>query len=211
MPPKRKKKAEAQIARPLAPTRSPPGTPSAAAAALVRGDPRGRRRAARRLPRSARRPLAGPRRAAARQGRADALPARPLRGARQAADRRDRRARPLPRSDHRRAQPRTAATGRPTATTGSARCEASGRARSWRSSCPSPRSPTRSWRSTPRRRTTCARSRSRSSAWRATSPPRDSRPEKDYALEFEEAAFLTLGVCYEQNGRFAGGAYHALS
>ena len=38
--------------------------------------------------------------------------------------------------------------------------------------------------------------------------PVDSRPEKDYALEFEEAAFLTLGVCYEKNGRFAGGAYH---
>jgi ParB family chromosome partitioning protein len=32
--------------------------------------------------------------------------------------------------------------------------------------------------------------------------------EKDYALEFEEAAFLTLGACYESNGRFAGGAYH---
>lgn len=40
--------------------------------------------------------------------------------------------------------------------------------------------------------------------------PRDSLSEKDYELEFEEAAFLTLGVCYEQNGRFAGGAYHAL-
>ncbi len=32
--------------------------------------------------------------------------------------------------------------------------------------------------------------------------------EKDFALEFEEAAFLTLGLCYEKNGRFAGGAYH---
>jgi len=38
----------------------------------------------------------------------------------------------------------------------------------------------------------------------------DARPEKDYALEFEEPAFLTLGVCYEKNGRFAGGAYHPL-
>jgi ParB family transcriptional regulator, chromosome partitioning protein len=36
----------------------------------------------------------------------------------------------------------------------------------------------------------------------------DGRAEDDYALEFEEAAFLTLGVCYETNGRFAGGAYH---
>lgn len=34
--------------------------------------------------------------------------------------------------------------------------------------------------------------------------------EKVYEFEFEEAAFLTLGVCYEQNGRFAGGAYHPL-
>ena len=40
--------------------------------------------------------------------------------------------------------------------------------------------------------------------------PRGDLSEKDYALEFEEAAFLTLGVCYEQNGRFAGGAYHSL-
>jgi ParB family chromosome partitioning protein len=33
-------------------------------------------------------------------------------------------------------------------------------------------------------------------------------PEKDYALDFEEPSFLTLGVCYEKNGRFPGGAYH---
>ena len=39
---------------------------------------------------------------------------------------------------------------------------------------------------------------------------RDGLAEQDYALEFEEAAFLTLGVCYEKNGRFAGGAYHPL-
>ena len=38
----------------------------------------------------------------------------------------------------------------------------------------------------------------------------DGGPESQYALEFEEAAFLTLGVCYEKNGRFAGGAYHPL-
>jgi ParB family chromosome partitioning protein len=36
----------------------------------------------------------------------------------------------------------------------------------------------------------------------------DGRPEKDYAIEFEEPGLLTLGVCYEKNGRFAGGAYH---
>ena len=36
----------------------------------------------------------------------------------------------------------------------------------------------------------------------------DDRPEREYAIEFEEAALLTLGFCYEKNGRFAGGAYH---
>ena len=39
---------------------------------------------------------------------------------------------------------------------------------------------------------------------------RGSAPEKQYALEFEEPALLTLGVCYERNGRFAGGAYHPI-
>lgn len=37
-----------------------------------------------------------------------------------------------------------------------------------------------------------------------------SRPEKDYELEFEEPALLTLGLCYEKRGRFAGGAYHPM-
>ena len=36
----------------------------------------------------------------------------------------------------------------------------------------------------------------------------DGRPEKEYAIEFEEPGLLTLGVCYEKNGRFAGGAYN---
>jgi ParB family chromosome partitioning protein len=36
----------------------------------------------------------------------------------------------------------------------------------------------------------------------------DDRPEKEFAIEFEEAALVTLGMCYQQNGRFAGGAYH---
>jgi len=34
------------------------------------------------------------------------------------------------------------------------------------------------------------------------------KAEKDYAVEFEEPALLTLGVCYEKNGRFPGGAYN---
>ena len=36
----------------------------------------------------------------------------------------------------------------------------------------------------------------------------DPLPEKDYAIDFEEPALLTLGICYEKNGRFPGGAYH---
>jgi ParB family chromosome partitioning protein len=34
------------------------------------------------------------------------------------------------------------------------------------------------------------------------------RPEKEFEAEFEEAALLTLGVCYQTNGRFAGSAFH---
>ena len=36
----------------------------------------------------------------------------------------------------------------------------------------------------------------------------EPRREQDYALEFEEPAFLTLGITYEQRGRFSGGAYN---
>ena len=35
----------------------------------------------------------------------------------------------------------------------------------------------------------------------------DPRPEKEFALEFEEPSFLTLGATYEKKGRFSGGAY----
>jgi ParB family chromosome partitioning protein len=38
----------------------------------------------------------------------------------------------------------------------------------------------------------------------------DDRPEKDYEIEFEEAALITLGLCYQVNGRFSGGAYHPI-
>jgi ParB family chromosome partitioning protein len=34
--------------------------------------------------------------------------------------------------------------------------------------------------------------------------------ESDHAFEFEEAPFITLGVCYERNGRFGGGAYSSI-
>ena len=36
----------------------------------------------------------------------------------------------------------------------------------------------------------------------------DDRPEKEYETEFEEASLVTLGLCYQQNGRFSGGVYH---
>ena len=38
----------------------------------------------------------------------------------------------------------------------------------------------------------------------------DDRPEREFAIEFEEAALVTLGLCYQQNGRFSGGAYHPI-
>jgi ParB family chromosome partitioning protein len=33
------------------------------------------------------------------------------------------------------------------------------------------------------------------------------RPYDDFQLELESPAFLTIGVCYEKNGRYSGGAY----
>lgn len=36
----------------------------------------------------------------------------------------------------------------------------------------------------------------------------DSLPEKGFSFYLEDPALVTLGVCYEKNGRFAGGAYH---
>jgi ParB family chromosome partitioning protein len=38
----------------------------------------------------------------------------------------------------------------------------------------------------------------------------DDRPEREFAVEFEEAALVTLGLCYQLNGRFAGGAFHPI-
>jgi len=34
-----------------------------------------------------------------------------------------------------------------------------------------------------------------------------ARPETDFAYYLEEAALVTLGMCYEKKGNFAGGAY----
>ena len=37
-----------------------------------------------------------------------------------------------------------------------------------------------------------------------------SRPEQSFAFYLEEAALVTLGLCYEKKGNFAGGAYHPI-
>jgi ParB family transcriptional regulator, chromosome partitioning protein len=36
------------------------------------------------------------------------------------------------------------------------------------------------------------------------------RREKDFAFEFEQPAFLTLGICYEDRPRLSGGAYQSI-
>ena len=38
----------------------------------------------------------------------------------------------------------------------------------------------------------------------------DDGTEETYALEFEEAALITLGLCYLERPRFSGGAYHPI-
>lgn len=38
----------------------------------------------------------------------------------------------------------------------------------------------------------------------------DDRAEKSYSEVFEEPALITLGLCYLENGRFSGGAYHPI-
>ena len=38
----------------------------------------------------------------------------------------------------------------------------------------------------------------------------DSRSEADVAFELEQAALVTIGVCYEKNPRFSGGAYNSV-
>jgi ParB family chromosome partitioning protein len=38
----------------------------------------------------------------------------------------------------------------------------------------------------------------------------DEAAEDTYVLEFEDAALITLGLCYLEQGRFSGGAYHPI-
>lgn len=35
------------------------------------------------------------------------------------------------------------------------------------------------------------------------------RPEREFAYYFEEASYIKMGLCYEQNARFSGGVYHS--
>jgi ParB family transcriptional regulator, chromosome partitioning protein len=35
-----------------------------------------------------------------------------------------------------------------------------------------------------------------------------NKPEKEFGYYFEEASFIKMGLCYEQNARFSGGLYH---
>jgi ParB family chromosome partitioning protein len=37
-----------------------------------------------------------------------------------------------------------------------------------------------------------------------------ARPESGFAFYLEEASFVTMGLCYENNGKFAGGAYNSI-
>lgn len=42
---------------------------------------------------------------------------------------------------------------------------------------------------------------------RALAVEQPDRAERDFAFEFEQAALITIGICYEKNARFSGGAY----
>jgi ParB family chromosome partitioning protein len=44
----------------------------------------------------------------------------------------------------------------------------------------------------------------------AGDPRRATTSEADVAFELEQAALITLGVCYEKNARFSGGAYNSV-
>jgi ParB family chromosome partitioning protein len=44
----------------------------------------------------------------------------------------------------------------------------------------------------------------------AADPKRAGQSENDVAFELEQASLVTLGVCYEKNARFSGGAYNSV-
>ena len=45
---------------------------------------------------------------------------------------------------------------------------------------------------------------------RALADERGTRRERDFAFEFEQPAFLTLGAAYEERPRLSGGAYQSI-
>jgi ParB family chromosome partitioning protein len=45
---------------------------------------------------------------------------------------------------------------------------------------------------------------------RALADERPSREEREFAFEFDQPAFLTLGAAYEKRPRLSGGAYHSM-
>jgi ParB family chromosome partitioning protein len=44
----------------------------------------------------------------------------------------------------------------------------------------------------------------------AADPKKTGMSEKDMAFELEQASLITIGICYEKNGRFSGGAYNSV-
>ena len=44
----------------------------------------------------------------------------------------------------------------------------------------------------------------------AVDPKRTGQSEADVAFELEQASLVTLGICYEKNARFSGGAYNSV-
>ena len=145
------------------------------------------------------------------RGRADAVPARSLAAARQAADGRDRDARPLPRSDHRRSV-RTARTGRRTAITACRRCASSGRRPSTALLVPDPDVAFKILAlNTEKAHNLKEKSLETIRMERALADERAARArERDFAFEFDQPSFLTLGAAYEKRPRLSGGAYHSM-
>ncbi len=44
----------------------------------------------------------------------------------------------------------------------------------------------------------------------AADPKRSGQSESDVAFELEQASLVTIGICYEKNSRFSGGAYNSV-
>lgn len=44
----------------------------------------------------------------------------------------------------------------------------------------------------------------------AADPKRSGQSESDVAFELEQASLVTIGICYENNARFSGGAYNSV-